>query len=74
MTIAIGPAQLVMVIADNGRGLNPGFELNRDGSLGLQIVSTLVREDLKGQFALYNGQGVRAQVTFPKVKQKLASV
>ena len=64
--------ELRMVIADNGRGLRPGFELMRDGSLGLQIVSTLVREDLKGQFALQNGQGVRAQVTFPKVQQKLA--
>lgn len=53
-------------IADDGEGLSPGFNAARDGSLGLQIVRTLVREDLRGQFELVGGQGVRAIVTFPK--------
>ena len=37
--------------------------------LGLQIVRSLVREDLKGQFELAtnsNGKGVQAMVSFPK--------
>ena len=34
--------------------------------LGLQIVRSLVHEDLKGEFELANGQGVRAIVSFPK--------
>lgn len=54
-------------IADDGEGLAPGFNPAHDGSLGLQIVRTLVREDLRGQFELYGGQGVRAIVTFPKL-------
>ena len=42
-----------------------GFFLERSG-LGLRIVRTLVREDLRGQFELVNGQGVRALVSFPR--------
>jgi hypothetical protein len=34
--------------------------------LGLKIVRTLVKEDLKGQFQLENGVGVRAVVSFPR--------
>jgi two-component system, sensor histidine kinase PdtaS len=59
--------ELRLAITDNGRGLPSGFDLARDGSLGLQIVSTLVREDLKGRFALLNGHGARAEVTIPKL-------
>ena len=36
------------------------------GGLGLQIVRSLVREDLKGEFELTNGQGLHAVVSFPK--------
>jgi two-component sensor histidine kinase len=52
-------------IADDGGGLPAGFDLARSG-LGLQIVQTLVREDLKGQFELRNGRGLRAVVSFPR--------
>jgi len=53
-------------VRDNGIGLPPGFDIQRDGSLGLRIVQTLVEEDLKGTLQLHNGRGVRAVVTFPK--------
>lgn len=59
--------QLSVEIADDGQGLSPDFRVGREGSLGLQIVRTLVREDLKGSFELHNGRGVRAVVTFPKL-------
>ena len=52
-------------IEDDGRGLPPGFDPQR-GGLGLQIVRTLVREDLKGQLQLENGRGVKAVVSFPR--------
>jgi two-component system, sensor histidine kinase PdtaS len=62
---------LYIEIADDGRGLPD--ELRSDpaqqGGLGLQIVRSLVREDLKGEFELLpavNGNGVRAVVSFPK--------
>src|SRR5262252_554017 len=53
-------------IQDDGRGLPQDFDLVRQGGLGLQIVRSLVREDLKGEFELVNGAGVRAIVSFPK--------
>jgi len=53
-------------IQDDGRGLPHDFDPLQQGGLGLQIVRSLVREDLKGQFDLVNGHGVKAVVSFPK--------
>lgn len=53
-------------IDDDGRGLPPDFDLEADSSLGLQIVQTLVEDDLGGRFELKDGGGVQAIVTFPK--------
>ncbi|MHB1415722.1 MAG: sensor histidine kinase, partial [Chloroflexota bacterium] len=55
-------------IVDNGKGFRPDFDAVRDGALGLQIVRTLVREDLRGQFELtpLEGGGVRASLAFSK--------
>jgi two-component sensor histidine kinase len=61
----------VIEIADDGEGLPPGFDLDRSSSLGLRIVQTLVREDLKGTFNITdsttNDRGVRALVRFPRL-------
>lgn len=57
---------MVIEVADDGEGLPAGFDLHQTGSLGLKIVQTLVREDLKGAFNLHGGRGVRATVRFPK--------
>lgn len=59
-------------IVDDGRGVGPGFDTRHEGSLGLQIVRTLVREDLRGEFqiASVDRQGVRATITFPKVQRR----
>ncbi|MBI4322318.1 MAG: sensor histidine kinase [Chloroflexi bacterium] len=64
---------MTVEIVDNGRGLAPGFSMSKNASLGLQIVQTLVTEDLKGKFDLScsNGvtrRGVTALVTFPKFR------
>jgi two-component sensor histidine kinase len=56
---------MAVEIEDDGRGLPPDFS-SPHGGLGLQIVRTLVHEDLKGQFQLENGRGVRAVVSFPR--------
>jgi len=53
-------------IRDDGEGLPPGFDLQRDGSLGLHIVDSLVRDDLKGQFDLRSHNGVSALIAFPR--------
>jgi two-component sensor histidine kinase len=62
---------LYIEIQDDGRGLPPDFDPVRQGGLGMQIVRSLVREDLKGEFELSaGGQGVRAIVSFPKWRAK----
>ncbi len=57
---------LIIDVIDTGEGLPDGFDMERDGSLGLQIIQTLVREDLKGKFELVDDGGVRARVAFPR--------
>ena len=63
--------EMMVEITDDGQGLPEDFSIGEYGSLGLQIVQTLVRDDLRGQFVLDNGGGgVRALVTFPKSPRK----
>lgn len=61
--------RVVVEVCDDGETLPPGFDPRSAGSLGLQIVQTLVQEDLKGTFALVNGddRGAKATVSFPSV-------
>ena len=62
---------LYIEIEDDGRGLPPDFDPVRQGGLGMQIVRSLVREDLKGEFELNSaGRGVSAVVSFPKWRAK----
>jgi two-component sensor histidine kinase len=59
---------LDVVINDDGRGLPPGFNLNRSDRLGLQIVRTLVTAELGGTIELVpsdNGSGTDAVLRLP---------
>jgi len=58
--------RVVITVVDDGQGLPEDFSLEQADTLGLQIVQTLVQDDLKGQFELREGDGVSAIVTFPK--------
>jgi len=58
--------QVSITISDDGAGLPPGFEIEQSSSLGLQIVKTLVEEDLRGQFEIRDTGGVQAAVRFSK--------
>lgn len=58
--------ETVIEVVDDGEGFPPGFDLERDANLGLQIVGTLVKEDLRGQLSFQNGDGVHARVAFPR--------
>ncbi len=55
-------------VDDDGPGLPPDFDMQSTPSLGLQIVRTLVEENLKGTFQLRSrpGSGASAIVDFPK--------
>lgn len=71
-----------LTIADDGDGLPPGFNAAHPASLGLQIVRTLVTDDLKGKLQIESparrpGEadsepssekpGTAAIITFPKL-------
>ncbi len=58
--------RVVVRVRDNGGGLPESFDIRNADSLGLQIVQTLVREDLKGTIEMRNGDGAEAIVSFPK--------
>ncbi|MXY92963.1 MAG: hypothetical protein F4Y42_05875 [Caldilineaceae bacterium SB0664_bin_27] len=71
-----------ITLLDNGLGLPSDFDPDESRSLGLQIVYTLVTDDLKGklQFEQVTGdvsgaaEGTRAIVTFPKRSINIESV
>ncbi|WP_083501969.1 sensor histidine kinase [Sphaerimonospora mesophila] len=44
--------RLEVVVADDGQGLPPDFDLESTGSLGLQIVRTLVEAELSGRLSI----------------------
>jgi two-component sensor histidine kinase len=55
-------------VEDNGQGLPADFTLETETSLGLDIVRTLVQDDLKGRFTLRSRPqgGTEAVICFPK--------
>lgn len=59
---------------DNGSGLPESFDPSRSRSLGLQIVRTLVQDDMGGEFALYNDQGTHARITIPRSIEREVSL
>lgn len=69
ITLTERAGDVSLEIIDSGLGISPGLELEAHGDgLGLQIVRTLVRDDLHGVFRLEasNGRGTRAFVSFPR--------
>jgi len=59
-----GPGECTIVVEDNGVG-NARRQSKTKG-IGLQIVETLVREDLKGRFDLVaSEQGTRVTIQVP---------
>jgi two-component sensor histidine kinase len=68
IVLALGAEALRVEVRDDGVGLPEGFSPGRSADLGLQIVHTLVQDDLKGQIAFTNAGGVRAVITMPRPK------
>lgn len=56
----------VMELYDDGCGLPEGFDMMKTRSLGLQIIRTLVADDMGGSFELYNQGGTHAKITIPR--------
>ncbi|MFN8484680.1 MAG: GAF domain-containing protein [Anaerolineae bacterium] len=53
--IADTGAEVVVTVTDDGRGLPPDFDAAVESNLGIQIIRTLIEEDLGGTFRLANG-------------------
>ena len=58
--------EIMLWVSDDGQGLPPGFDPTVHGQLGLRIVETLVREELRGTFQMESKGGTRATVRFPR--------
>ncbi|MEZ4807955.1 MAG: PAS domain S-box protein [Flavobacteriales bacterium] len=59
--------QVHITVRDNGVGVQEGFDVQRDGNLGLELVHTLV-EQLDGRIELSTGNGVAYLLTFERHK------
>jgi two-component sensor histidine kinase len=56
----------LITISDDGIGLPAGFDLSTSSNLGLQIVRTLIENELKGELKLESSQqGTQAKLRFP---------
>jgi two-component system, sensor histidine kinase PdtaS len=65
-------ARLLITVQDDGRGLPEGFDPQRAGNLGLQIVRTLVEGELGGSFDMQPGteRGTKVVLDIPVQPQK----
>jgi two-component sensor histidine kinase len=57
-------------IWDTGIGLPTDFDLDNTNSLGLQIIRTLIENDLEGQFRLFSQEGTHAHIIVPCSKEE----
>lgn len=55
-------------VADDGIGLPQDFTLTGSSNLGLRLVRSVVRDDLKGAFELVSDKGTRSVLRFPASK------
>jgi len=56
-------------VRDDGIGLPTDFSITSTRSLGLQIVQTLVKDDLGGELSIISRFGTTAAITMPKVRK-----
>lgn len=57
---------LTLQVHDTGSGLPPHFDPQADGNLGLELIRTLVQDDLRGTFDLHSNGGTTAIVRVPR--------
>jgi two-component sensor histidine kinase len=66
LEMARTPARVRLAVADDGRGMPPGFTLDGDANLGLQIVRTLVESELAGTIEIESADpGTRIAIAVP---------
>ncbi len=60
----LGTGTLSMTIADDGAGFPQGFDVRRDGRMGLQNVIAIIENQLNGTISVESGPGVRWKLEF----------
>ncbi|HQU99824.1 MAG TPA: histidine kinase dimerization/phosphoacceptor domain -containing protein, partial [Bacteroidia bacterium] len=63
VTAAELDGKVVLTVADNGKGLEAGFDINNYETLGMQLVSGLV-EQIDGALRVINKNGVLFEIEF----------
>jgi two-component sensor histidine kinase len=58
-------ADLVIVVRDDGKGLPPDFDAAASGHLGLDIVRTVVEDDLRGTITFAGEHGTTVTIRAP---------
>ena len=58
--------EVCVTVVDDGVGLSDGFSLTGSSHLGLRLVQSVVRDDLKGRFEVISNEGVSALMQFPR--------
>jgi len=58
--------EVKLEVLNDGTPLPQGFDMHSHRNLGLQIVESLVRDDLHGKFTLESNGRITATVVFPK--------
>lgn len=67
ITLQESPREVELTVVNEGKPLAADFDIRQTDSLGLQIVESLARGDLQGQFSLELNEGkTRARLAFPK--------
>jgi len=59
------PGELVLTVRDDGVGLPAGFDAATAAHLGLEIVRTVVEDDLRGTLTFSGGRGTTVTVRVP---------
>lgn len=54
---------ILVTLADTGKGIPDGFSPDKNGNLGWKIISNLVKEDLKGSYLIENNYPQGAKIT-----------
>jgi two-component sensor histidine kinase len=61
---------LELVVSDNGVGIPENINFDNTSTLGIKLVSNLVRDQLGGKMELNRSRGTTVRITFPRVKEE----
>ena len=55
---------IILEISDNGKGLDEDIDIDNVDTLGLQLISTIAKNQLLGSIEYENNNGVRFIIQF----------